>query len=661
MKKRKDSFWGIHCDYHAKPAMGTVGKTLCEEDIRTVCRELRPDYWQIDCKGHYGFVTYPTKCGNAMPDFALDTLEMWRRVTKEEGVALYLHYSGVQDRKYCAEHPEDCVLHADGSLSEFATRLGGKYVDDLMITQLSEAAEKYGVDGVWIDGECWGCEADYSAETIAAFEEETGICLEGALPAKPGDPHFNEWREYNRELFRRYVRHYVDVLHEKHPGLQITSNWIFSDHMPEPVTVNVDFLSGDNMPFNSYHAARYTGRALAQHKMAWDVMGLAQRYNGEGHIDLLPVHPKQMMQQAAAIIALGGGFQAGLSFLFDGSPNMPNLLNLKSVADFVKEREPYCFKGTPIHQAAMLLSTYDHYLEGDRLFERGKYEGKLGLTALLCDVGQSLEVVSEHVLKGHCAEYSMLVVPETVEDQDPEMVKELLEYAEQGGNLVLTGAKTCRIFAEAGAPLEVKTINEPLPPYRFLGQQNAAPDQRFWTMDGKAIGGVLHPVEIATVGAHEVVANTCSSVKSPLHPFAVIVNHGKGKIAAIGADIGVAYTTATQYLHRDLMKLIAEKLYTPLARIENVCGTLELVCLQKDGRMLLQLVNGNGNHANICCDTEDHIPPVIDIKLSVAVKEPPAKLLLQPEGRELSFTFTDGRIYFDIERVDMHSVVEIVE
>ena len=68
-KKRKDSYWGIHCDFHAKPEMGVMGRTLCEEDIRKVCRQLRPDFWQIDCKGHFGWVSYPTKLGNAMPEF----------------------------------------------------------------------------------------------------------------------------------------------------------------------------------------------------------------------------------------------------------------------------------------------------------------------------------------------------------------------------------------------------------------------------------------------------------------------------------------------------------------------------------------------------------------------------------------------------------------
>ena len=76
---------------------------------------------------------------------------------------------------------------------------------------------------------------------------------------------------------------------------------------------------------------------------------------------------------------------------------------------------------------------------------------------------------------------------------------------------------------------------------------------------------------------------------------------------------------------------------------------------------MLQLVNGNGNHNNASCATEDFIPPVVDITLSVKCEAPPKKLILQPEGRELAFEYKDGRVYFDIDRVYIHNVVEFID
>ena len=70
MKRRSESFFGLHFDFHAQPKYGLQGKSLNEEDIRRICRTLKPDFIQIDCKGHPGWASYPTELGNAMPEFA---------------------------------------------------------------------------------------------------------------------------------------------------------------------------------------------------------------------------------------------------------------------------------------------------------------------------------------------------------------------------------------------------------------------------------------------------------------------------------------------------------------------------------------------------------------------------------------------------------------
>ena len=155
MKKRKDSFFGLHMDFHANPNNETIGQTLTEDAIRNICRTLKPDFIQIDCKGHPGITSYPSELGNAAPSFSFDPLELWRRVTKEEDVALYMHYSGVYDAAYCRLHPEECPVDIKGAPIRDFVRPNGKYADDLLIPQLLELAEKYEVDGAWIDGDCW--------------------------------------------------------------------------------------------------------------------------------------------------------------------------------------------------------------------------------------------------------------------------------------------------------------------------------------------------------------------------------------------------------------------------------------------------------------------------------------------------------------------------
>lgn len=666
MKKRKDSFWGLHFDFHANCNDLEQGKTLCEEEIREICTLLKPDFIQIDCKGHPGWTSFPSKLGNAVPDFTKDTLALWRKVSAEEGVALYMHYSGVYDRKYVAQNPEDAIMCPDGTRHNEATRPNGKYIDKLLIPQLIEIAE-YGVDGVWVDGDCWMAMSDFSPQTLKEFEKELGISLEGKLPTDPNGKYYHEFREYNRELFRRYLRRYTDAIHEKYPEFQVCSNWAFSDHMPEKVCANVDFLSGDLNPNDSFNSARYAGRALAQQRgYAWDLMSWNFRRSLSGKLAYVTKHPNQIMQEAAAVISLGGAYQDYIPQFRDGSPKMSDLRALEDVSRFVLERKPYCFRGTPVHQCALLLSTYDRAREATSLYSRTGYEKVMGATALLCDIGESLEIVCEHTLECERDEYKMIVVPEIYDSLEEKTVKSLLEYAQNGGNLVLIGKKTCMLFAKSGAPFEVNEWEE----FKTSPHQNTQNGHAekitqeykpyFFTMDKSSYGTLFSPCELISKNG-ESKAIFLENEKCDGASLSVFLKYGKGSISALGFDIGSQYLFGTQYMHRNIMKRVIEEIYEPIVKIENATGRIEIVPLIKDGRLMVQLINAGGAHANSSCATDDYIPPVLDIELSIALDKKPSSLILQPNGIALDFEYENGKAKVKIPRVDIHNIIEVCE
>ena len=648
MKRRKDSAFGLHFDFHASPAPGkVVGKTLKEEDIREICRTIRPDFVQIDCKGHPGWASYPTRCGNAMPEILGDPLALWRKVTREEGVALYMHYSGVMDYKYSGEHPEDTAVRADGTLANGIARMLGGYADNLLIPQLKELAGVYGVDGVWVDGECWATCVDFHPDNIAAFEKEYNVSLEGKLPANPGDHYSEEYREFCRDLFRRYVRYYTDAVHAEYPDFQIASNWAYSDHMPEAVSANVDFLSGDFNPWNSFNVARYAGRALAQQNHTWDLMAWnfrAQNTNKPGGV---PKHPIQIMQEAATVLAVGGGFQNYITQYPDGAPRMEQIRRMKPVADFVRAREPFCFRGKAVHEAVILLSQFDRSHEATGLFNRTGYDRVVGLTSLFCDAGQSVEIAGEHTLRGHCADYKLIVLPELAVGLDPAMIAELLEYVKNGGSLLLTGPNTCRIFQKAGLPFTVDADDR-------SGQW------RWVSLDHEEVG-MLRDAHTVTAENAETVVWYGDAERDTTLPGGVIVPYGSGRIGVLAADIGTQYGDCTQFLHRYAVRAMCQKLYYPAVVIEQARGMLELTELRKNDRLYIQLINANGNHASMASATEDFLPPVVDITLSIALDRAPQALILQPSGKTLPFEYRDGRAYVTVDRVDIHDIVEAAE
>ena len=643
-----------------------IGSTLKEDDIRTLCEELKPDFIQIDCKGHAGWASYPTTIGNAMPEFDGDPLAMWRKVTREYGIGLYMHYSGVYEMKYCAEHPDQAVSRPDGSWGD-AILLDGRYADDVLIPQITELAEKYGIDGVWIDGDCWYARADFRPETITKFEQETGIDLQGNIPIQKGDPYFEEYLDFTREQYRTYLRHYVDTLHERFPNLQICSNWAFSDYMPEPVTADMDFLSGDCNPQNSFNSARYAARYIAHQNKPWDLMAWGFRFQAMGTTLFLPKSSTQLMQEAASVISLGGAFQIYMQQYRDGSPNVTHWLPFKDVAEFMQARKPYCFGGKQVHQAGLLIATADRRAELIHPYSREGAERLIGTSTLLCDAGQAFEIVSEHSLEGHYDEFPMIVVPELYAGLTDDTTEKLRKYVENGGNLLLIGTNTAQFFADKGFPFSVSpttcAIKTPNNAYGENGHAQGGLRKSFasyFTPDGKHFGLTVGACRIAADNATPIATLHCDT-RSTGEAFAQVFSMGRGKIAVIASDIGSQYDQGAQYLHRTLLNKAADALYTPLVRVEHACGLLEIVPLEKDRRLMVQLVNGNGNHAAPNNITDDQLPPVVDITLSIATDTKPKRLVLQPEGRELEFSYCDGRAYVEIDRVNIHNVVEVVE
>jgi lysophospholipase L1-like esterase len=74
--KRAESFLGIHYDFHAAPDCNAIGKNTTRQMIENIVNQVHPDCIQIDCKGHPGLSSYPTKVGNQAPGFIGDPLRL---------------------------------------------------------------------------------------------------------------------------------------------------------------------------------------------------------------------------------------------------------------------------------------------------------------------------------------------------------------------------------------------------------------------------------------------------------------------------------------------------------------------------------------------------------------------------------------------------------
>ena len=591
--RRDQSFLGIHFDFHAGPSDKNIGANTTPEMVGTILDMVHPDYIQVDCKGHPGYSSYPTEVGNPAPGLVTDPLAVWRKVTAERGVGLYMHYSGVWDARAVELHPDWAVKDPSGKPSDRITSVFGPYVDKLLIPQLKELAGKYKVDGMWVDGECWATTLDYGEKAVRLFKEETGF----DAPTSPEEPHWFEWKQFNREAFRRYLRHYISAVRSEYPDFQICSNWAYTHHMSEPVSAPVNFLSGDYSPTNSVNSARVAARYLAWQGVPWDLMAWSFAGNGEARRQKTSV---QLMREAAVTLSQGGGFQAYFTQNRDGSVKLDKLTSMADVAVFARARQKYCHHSASVPQVAVLLSTYDYQhrnLPGNpgALFPNFT-GGAAGIMNCLLEAQYSVDLLGEASLLPDLSRFPLIVIPEC-ETLSEVFRDDLLEYVKGGGSLLVVGKDMADFFSTASG----------------IGLKGSE-----WFSAGLGSGKIgFIPTEIA--GDYE---------------------SGKGS-DSIRARVNV---------------LVNELFPEPL--VEVLSSPFVDVSLRKlNGTLQVHLVNTSGDHRNT--PIIDSIDPVTDIEVALRLPDKPSRIVCQPEGKELRFKYKGGKAIFKVPSLEIYSIIEV--
>jgi hypothetical protein len=638
---RSDSYFGIHLDLHADENTTDAGRTLTYEMVDTFLTKVKPDFIQIDCKGHPGISSYPTEVGYHVKGFEKDPLRLFRDVTEKNNVALYMHFSGVWDGKVVQQHPDWAVIKSNREKSTQKVSFFSPYLDTYMIPQLKELSGKYHVDGAWIDGECWAVEPDYGKASLTLFTSETGI---KEIPRNRTDKNYPEFLEYTRRLFRGHLKKYVDAIHAYDPDFQITSNWSYSSMMPEKVDINVDFLSGDVTPQNGVYRSAFEARCLAPQGKPWDLMAWGFSWNG-GDMPMSIKSAVNLKQEAAEIIAMGGGVQ----FYFQQNRDLsikPWIAEmLEDIGKFCRDRQKYCHKAVPVPQIALMYPSYSYQRSSPVPYSRslGMLQGAL---YSILDGQQSVEILMEHHLTGNMEKYPLIIIPEC-DYIDTTFKEELISYVKNGGNLLITGPDAALIFKnELG----------------ILSSEKTSRQGAFITAGGK-IGSVkseLLKVRLEENAKILSVFYKGSDFMYPENYASSSVNLlGKGKIAAIYFNTGSSYTEYKTFVIRDFVNETINNLFTD--KIVEISGSrlLHVAINMLNDRMHINLINVGGNHSGQNTIGYDEVPSLKEIEVAIKTDSRPRYIKLQPEGKKLKYKYSDGRYIVKIPEIALHSILEV--
>lgn len=649
MKNRKDCFFGLHFDKHATSETVNIGKTYPVDTLEALCKEVKPDFIQTDAKGFEGLSCYPTKVGNRAPQIKNDILKIWREITKKYDIPLYVHFCGVVDKESARKHPEWSVKELDennatffgkGSMSVF-----GAYVDELLIPQLKELAGDYKVDGVWIDAEAIYTGVDICEKAKRKYEEKYGK----VTPKDVNAENYNEYLDFLRDSFNEYVNYYVREVKKEYPNFEMCSNMSMGSSTPDAKVYDTDFISVDYAGETAIDSARYETRLMLNRGKPWDCMAWDYRSSAghaNGYSDLKT--KIQLCQEAAVVISAGGAFQIyhhmGFykPFVFD-----KYALNVfKTVADFCREREKYCFKAQLVPDVGIVFSTKNYYGLKKKTFERGetKFETvMMGAINGTLNNGRSSQFVLTHQAD-NLGDYAALVLPDT-RFLESELKEKLVEYVRNGGLLFLAGPHSVENFKKE---LFIKTLERE--------ETTTNNSYSIETDDGVAdIHGDYAEIEA------ENMKPLCFAKKGEYteRPEDVVclfmTEYGKGKFVSATFDVFYNYEKS----RNNVIRKLVDRAITTENRKVKIEGTkyAEAVLAQKNGIRMLNLTNVSGEHRDLAVGNFDEILPIYSIKIQFDCPYKPTKVVACPENKEIKFDYSNGKISLTIDKLEIHTVL----
>jgi hypothetical protein len=652
-----DVYFGMHYDLHAHADDTELGARTDPTDLVESLALMGPQWVQTDCKGHAGYTSWFSQAPEASvsPGVVNDALADWREATRRMGVPLHCHYSGIWDDAAAAKHPEWAVQPAPGAEQEGPRHKmcpRSPYLEELMIPQMIELIDRYGVDGFWVDGDLWGVEPCYCDRCVGAFRDQTGI---DEPPASPDDPNWVVWIGFTRESYYDYVVRYCDAVHEHSPDALVCSNWLQTFRDPGEPRVPTDWISGDW--WHGLDALRCDARFIATRGKPWDLM-LWGFWRASSHQDkTMPwtfSSVTRLKQQAAMILSQGGNVQVyeHPPQLRDGRLVPWRMRRLGEVGTFCLERQALCQGTESVPQIVVLHSEeHAHSQPVTNLFWGYDVDGVEGAAFALLENLYSVDIMDEWALSDALDRYPVVVAPEQDQLSDA-MVTRLRDYVRSGGRLMVTGAGAWERFGEEFLGAESVRVEEEGTWFVPAAEGTAELYSPTWRMLCPTTGRTVTLLGELPLRDEGLTA----------YPAAVVNDVGQGRVVYVPYDLFHFFRVSGYGMVRAWIGDCVKALDADMGIAVQGPTNVDVVLRRKGDRLHINLINttpaveGHGPSAG----TEE-LPLVGPVSVTLPARAVPRQVVAALEGGELTWVHDADKRQLEVtlSGVRLHEVVVV--
>ncbi|MBT3375013.1 MAG: hypothetical protein HN742_23800 [Lentisphaerae bacterium] len=430
----RDTTCKIHFDMHTPEHIHDVGRDF---DPQAFARAVKATGAEAVCffaRCAYGWAYYPTAVGLPHPRLTRDLFGEGVHAMKAEGLRV-IAYCAIDNAPsdLAAEHPEWPKRTPEGEpVPGHGTATSacafGPFPHELLIPQFQEIAERYPVDGFFLDGvyqyfyricHCENCRRGFGRD----------------IPQANDDPNWRAYRHWQVQNVWETMDTAARAVEETRPGCLMGVNWLASVRWSVPPPPAIGYVTGDPPMQNCTFETALNLAAWAWRDVPADIMTQRMLHSWQ---DFTCRTPETIQTEFATGLASGAKLFVGdLLQPLTVQPD-PDVMALMQVCfEFAQERVDVAAVGRRCADIAILSSPETTRGQGatwtvDDTPLRGAYHS-------IVTAGLTVDILFDDDLAEHLSRYRTLIVPEQ-RFISRTAGNAIAQFVRSGGGLVVIGA-----------------------------------------------------------------------------------------------------------------------------------------------------------------------------------------------------------------------------
>lgn len=224
--------------------------------------------------------------------------------------------------------------------------------------------------------------------------------------------------------------------------------------------------------------------------------------------------------------------------------------------------------------------------------------------------------------------------------------QKLLDFVRKGGNLIVIGPAPCQTLAEdVGITITSR-----------------GKDLIYLEENGYLYGYFDDVACFDKTGCEELIPcySRYMDTSAPRVTAAVMKPYGDGKVVFLGWNLITNYQKTRRFAERDSLRRIMDLVDpNPTAYLESGIQRAGLIPAEKDGKLLVNVVNTAEYYVDVYGSGYGELPPVYDLTVAIRAEKAPASVTFQPDNTPADYTYDGEYLHVHIPKLDIHTIIVV--